>query len=128
MIEKALPKIGMIAILGIVSIIGFMVKLPRVFSHYDKELHFLFYLGAAVVLNYLFVKKNFLYHIVVAWILFCAGVFIEFAQELSNLFVERRIHGNFDPEDIMFNTMGLMIYSFIWLIWRVVVFIKSELK
>jgi VanZ family protein len=128
MIEKTLPKIGIVAILGIVSIIGFMVKLPRVFSHHDKELHFLFYFGAAVILNYLFVKKNFLYHMIVAWILMFTGVFIECAQELSNLFVEKRIHGNFDPEDIIFNTLGLMVYSFIWVIWRILVFIKSKIK
>mgnify|MGYP003667583676 CR=1 len=33
------------------SIIGFMVRLPSVFSHYDKELHFLFYFLAAGILT-----------------------------------------------------------------------------
>tara|TARA_R110000868_G_scaffold282867_2_gene543165 strand:+ start:757 stop:1131 length:375 start_codon:yes stop_codon:yes gene_type:complete len=124
MIEKTLPKIGIVTILVMVSSIGFMVKLPRAFSHCDKELHFLFYFGAAVVLNYLFVKKNFLHHLVVGWILFCAGIFIEIAQELSNLFVEKRIHGNFDPEDISSNMFGLIFYSFIWAIWRILLLIK----
>jgi VanZ family protein len=124
MIEKTLPKLGIVTVLVILSSIGFMVKLPRTFSHCDKELHFLFYFGAAVVLNYLFVKKNFLYHLIVVWMLFCAGVFIEIAQELSNLFVEKRIHGNFDPEDISSNVLGLMLYSFIWVIWRILLIIK----
>jgi VanZ family protein len=125
--EKTLPKIGIVALLAIISLIGFMVKLPRVFSAYDKELHLCFYFFAALVLNYLIVKKNFLYHILVGWTLMCAGVFIEFAQELSNLFVERRIHGNFDPEDVIFNTIGLFIYSFFWIFWRLFIIFKSKL-
>jgi len=125
--EKTLPKIGILALLATISFIGFMVKLPRVFSEYDKELHLLFYFFAALVLNYLIVKKNILYHVVVAWVLFFGGVFIESAQSLSNQFVEKRIHGNFDPEDVIFNTLGLMLYSFIWVIWRILVFIKSKI-
>lgn len=119
MIEKNISKIGLVVFLTTVSMIGFMIKLPRVLGHYDKLLHFSFYLAAAVILNYLFVKRNFLFHIIVAWLLFCGGVFIECAQELSNHFVTKRIHGNFDPEDIIFNTMGLMFYSFFWLVWRI---------
>ena len=126
--EKTLPKIGILALLATISFIGFMVRLPRVFSEYDKELHLLFYFFAALVLNYLLVKKNILYHVLVAWVLFFGGVFIESAQALSNQFVEKRIHGNFDPEDVIFNTLGLMLYSFIWIIWRILVFIKSKIK
>lgn len=33
------------------SVIGFMVRLPKVFSPYDKELHSLFYFLAAGILN-----------------------------------------------------------------------------
>jgi|APFre7841882793_1041355.scaffolds.fasta_scaffold20475_2 hypothetical protein len=124
--EKTLPKIGILAVLAIVSLIGFMVKLPKVFSAYDKELHLCFYFFAALVLNYMFVKKNFLYHIVVGWILFLTGIFIEFAQALSNLFVEKRIHGNFDPEDVIFNTIGLFIYSFFWIMWRLSLIFKTK--
>ena len=70
---KVLIKTGIVAVLAIVSLIGFMVKLPRVFSAYDKELH-----------------------------------------------------GNFDPEDIMFNTEGLFMYSIIWTIWRISLTLKSK--
>lgn len=119
MIEKNIGKIGLVVFLATVSMIGFMIKLPRVLGHYDKLLHLSFYVAAAVVLNYLFVKRNVLYHFIAGWVLFCAGVFIECTQELSNHFVEKRIHGNFDPEDIIFNTMGLMLYTFFWLVWRI---------
>ena len=123
---KVLFKTGIIALLTIISLIGFMVKLPRVFSAYDKELHLCFYFCAALVLNYLVVNRNVFYHVLVAWVLFLGGVFIESAQALSNLFVEKRIHGNFDPEDIMFNTEGLLIYSFFWIIWRISLNLKNK--
>lgn len=125
MIEKNIGKIGLVVFLTTVSMIGFMIKLPRVLGHYDKLLHFSFYLAAAVVLNYLFVRRNVLYHFIVAWVLFFTGVFIECAQELSNHFVTKRIHGNFDPEDIIFNTMGIIFYSFFWVIWRIIIVFKS---
>ena len=72
---KILFKTGIVAVLAIISLIGFMVKLPRVFSAYDKELHLCFYFCAALVLNYLLVKKNVFYHILVAWVLFLGGVY-----------------------------------------------------
>ena len=87
MVEKNIGKISVVVFLTIVSIIGFMIKLPKVFSDYDKLLHLSFYFIAAMVLNYLFAKKNFLFHIIIAWLLFCAGIFIESIQELSNSFV-----------------------------------------
>ena len=34
-----------------IAIIGFMIKLPSAFGHYDKELHSLFYFGAALFLK-----------------------------------------------------------------------------
>jgi VanZ family protein len=126
--EKTLHKIGIVTVLAIVSLIGFMVKLPRVFSAYDKELHLCFYFFAALVLNYLLVKKNVFYHVLVAWVLFLGGVFIESAQSLSNLFVKKRIHGNFDSEDVMFNIIGLLMYSFFWIFWRLFRKFKTKIK
>ena len=96
------------------SITGFIVKLPSVFRNYDKELHLLFYLLAGLFLSILLAKRNYLYHLICLTILFCFGVFIECCQEASNLFVDKRIHGNFDPEDIMFNTAGLIVANMIW--------------
>jgi VanZ family protein len=118
MIEKKYNKVLIVLVLAVVSIIGFMMKLPREFRSIDKELHFLFYFFAAVVINYLFVKRKFVYHIAVFFALFSAGVLIEYAQEFSNYLVVNKIHGNFDIVDVFFNTVGLVLYSFIWIMWR----------
>jgi VanZ family protein len=98
----------------LVSIVGFMMKLPSVFRDYDKELHLLFYLATAVSLSILFAYRNYFYHVMTLIGLFCFGVFIEYCQEVSNSFVGKKIHGNFDIEDVIFNTLGLFIAFFIW--------------
>ena len=116
---KTTKKLLIIFILSILSFAGFMLKLPRVFSHYDKELHFLFYFFAALTLNYLIDKKTILKHILIAYVLFMCGLFIEVAQEFSNHFFERRIHGNFDIEDIIYNFRGLLTFSIIWIASRI---------
>jgi len=45
--------------------------------------------------------------------LFVFGVLIEFAQDFSNKIsvriIGKRIHGRFDPEDIFFNLLGVLI-------------------
>ena len=46
--------------------------------------------------------------------LFAFGVAIEIAQDLSNLFFTKKIHGNFDPIDIIYNTLGLIFASVFW--------------
>ena len=42
-----------------------MFKLPRIFSHFDKELHFLFYFCAAFIVNYLIDKNTIGKHIII---------------------------------------------------------------
>jgi len=120
-----LNKIFIVLTLSFISIIGFMIKLPRVFSQHDKALHFLFYFCAAFTLNVLWSKpnatvSNFLKHIAIAFFLGFFGIFIEIAQELSNHLVTKRIHGNFDPEDIFFNLLGLIFFSGIWMVYTIV--------
>ncbi len=99
-----------------VAFYGFMIKLPSRFHHYDKELHSLFYFGAAAFLNFLFVGKKWWAHVLVFIGLFLMGVGIEWAQEFSNGITGSRIHGRFDPEDVKANTQGLVIFSVLWLV------------
>jgi amino acid permease len=35
-------------------------------------------------------------------------------QELSNHFSTKKIHGNFDPKDVFYNLLGLIVASFFW--------------
>jgi hypothetical protein len=94
-----------------IAIVGFIIKLPHVFRHYDKELHSLFYFSAALFLNVLFVKR----HLIIFFSLLLFGVLIEFAQGYSNKFFRKRIHADFDKEDIYSNLKGLILFSNIWL-------------
>jgi len=105
-------KVIIVTMMAIMSIIGFMIKLPRVFSAYDKELHFFFYFCVTLLISWLFIKSRYVYHILICFTLFTFGVCIEQMQEFSNELVTKRIHGNFDPEDITYNTLGIM-YAFI---------------
>ena len=93
------------------SIIGFMIRLPKVFSHHDKELHFLFYFLASGILNMLFSEWKLSRHTYIFVGLFMFGVGIELAQHFSNRLVHSRIHGNFDPEDVFFNLLGQCHFS-----------------
>jgi VanZ family protein len=101
-------KAKSVAFLFVCSIIGFMVKLPRVFHHYDKILHALFYFAAAVVLNFIYPKR---WYLITAG-LFFFGIMIEVLQELSNKIVGKTIHGKFDIQDVKYNTIGLVIGTF----------------
>ena len=96
------------------AIFGFMLKLPAVFRHHDKEMHSLFYFLAAAFLNILYAKRKLIWHVSIFVILYLFGVAIEFAQEFSNKFVRKRIHGRFDPEDLQWNLKGLIAFSLIW--------------
>ncbi|MBW0162574.1 MAG: hypothetical protein HYI21_00180 [Sediminibacterium sp. Gen4] len=104
-----------------------MVKLPSVFRHYDKELHSLFYFLAAAFLNVLFAKKRFTKHILIFAFLYLLGMSIEYAQEYSNQFFRKRIHGRYDKEDVLSNLKGLIAFSVVWVIYvGVVFFIKKS--
>lgn len=109
-------KFILICICFTLSIFGFMVKLPAIFRHFDKELHSAFYFIASAFLNIIFVYKKLLRHILIFTILFLFGIAIELAQGFSNKFFHKRIHGRFDPQDIQSNLKGLIAFSILWII------------
>jgi hypothetical protein len=98
------------------SVAGFMIKLPSSFRHFDKELHGIFYFSAAAFLNVLFLTKNAPKHFIIFIILLLFGICIEYAQEYSNIYFHSKIHGRFDGEDIQANFIGLISFTFIWLL------------
>lgn len=99
------------------SVFGFMIKLPAVFRHNDKLLHSLFYFLAAAFLNILFANVKLFRHVILFIFLFLFGVGIEFAQEFSNKFLHKKIHGRFDIEDIHANLNGLILFTLIWIVY-----------
>lgn len=101
------------------SILGFMMKLPSVFRHFDKELHSAFYFLAASFLNLLIANEKLFRHILIFVILFLFGVAIEHAQEYSNSLLHSRIHGRYDPEDIKYNLKGLIAFTIIWICYKI---------
>lgn len=99
-----------------VSVFGFMIKLPKPFRGMDQELHALFFFVAAAFLNILFLNKKLQTHLLIFGMLFLFSALIEFAQEYSNVFLGKRLHGMFDPEDLKYNLMGLVGFSSIWIL------------
>jgi len=91
------------------SLIAFMVRLPFIFHSIDKQLHALFYFTAAIFINTLYPKK---WHITAIGL--CVfGIIIEFLQQyLNNISIRisgKVLHGNFDIQDVKFNTIGIII-------------------
>jgi len=111
-------RILLLLFLTFLSIVGFIIRLPGVFSHFDKELHALFYFCASIVLTLMFPNR---------WVIICFGllifgILIEYAQAFSNKIsirlIGKRIHGNFDIEDVKFNTVGIFFGLIIFLGYR----------
>jgi hypothetical protein len=102
----------------VASVVGFMVKLPSGFRHYDKELHAAFYFLAAGFLNVLFTNGKFTRHLLIFILLYLFSVSIEYAQEYSNKLLHARIHGRYDPEDVKYNLRGLIAYSVLWIAYQ----------
>jgi hypothetical protein len=102
-------------IIALISYIGFMLKLPSIFIGLDKELHFAFYFFASLFLSVVLYKKSFFTYIIAIVVLFMFSVFIETTQEISNTIIGRKIHGNFDREDLKYNLFGIVSYMFFWL-------------
>lgn len=96
--------------------VGFMIKLPRIFNSYDKILHFLFYFYSISLISLIYVKNRMMPFLVLVFTMAAFGLVIEIFQEYSNRFFAKRIHGDFDIEDVKYNCMGLMLYSSIWFI------------
>jgi|SRR5687767_4844849 len=110
-------KAALVLICLMASIVGFMIKLPSAFRHYDKELHATFYFLAAGFLNLLFTNGKFTRHILIFAILYVFSISIEHAQEYSNKFFHG-IHGRYDPEDVKYNLRGLIAFSVLWVLYR----------
>jgi hypothetical protein len=68
-----------------------MIKLPKPLRGIDQELHFMFFISAAAFINMLFGVKSIKNHLLIFGMLLTFGVLIEFAQEYSNTFVNKRI-------------------------------------
>jgi hypothetical protein len=120
--QKALVLVPCLAL----TVVGFMLKLPSSFRSVDKELHALFYFLAAAVLNVLFAGTSLLRHIILFISLFVFGMAIEYAQEYSNRFFRKRIHGRFDPEDIQWNLKGLIAFSAVWFLFTAAVLLYRK--
>ena len=110
------------------AVIGFLVKLPSNFRQIDKELHSVFYFIAAAFINLLFVNKNFIRHIVISISLYLFGMAIEYAQEYSNKFFHKKIHGRYDIEDIQANLKGLVLFSIFWMLLIIILFVYQKFK
>ena len=98
-------RTSLLVFIIICSIIGFMVKLPTPFRGIGFELHAAFYFCASIFLLILFPKR----HIVILFGLVFFGIMIEVMQHVSNFILEKRIHGNFDPEDVKYNLLGVFL-------------------
>ena len=110
------------------AVIGFLVKLPSNFRQIDKELHSVFYFIAAAFINLLFVNKNFIRHIVISISLYLFGMAIEYAQEYSNKYFHKKIHGRYDIEDIQANLKGLVLFSIFWMLLTIILFVYQKFK
>ena len=121
-------KISLVVLFISLSVIGYMVKLPSNFRHIDKELHSAFYFAAAAFLNLLFAKRNIIKHVVIFISLYLFGLAIEYAQEYSNKFFRRKIHGRYDIEDIQANLKGLVLFSICWILVVAILFVYNRFK
>jgi hypothetical protein len=121
-------KVLLILFVISLSAIGFMIKLPPGFRQIDKELHAAFYFLAAAFINLLFANKNVIRHIAISVSLYCFGVAIEFAQEYSNKFFRKRIHGRFDIEDVQANLKGLVYFSIFWILLISILFVYNKFR
>ncbi len=121
-------KILLVIICFAISVAGFLIRLPSVFSHYDKQLHSLFYFLAAGFLNILFTNKKILRHAIIFISLYSFGVCIEYAQEYSNKLLHKKIHGRYDVEDIHANLRGLIAFSILWLLFAAISFLYNQAK
>ena len=110
-------KILCVSVFVVLSIIGFMIKLPSGFRHSDKALHSLFYFIAAAFLNLLFSNKKLAVHLLIFGALYLFGVSIEHAQAYSNKMSHTRIHGRYDPVDVQSNLKGLIAFSILWVVY-----------
>jgi hypothetical protein len=126
MILNNRTKIFLTIVCSVLSIVGFMIRLPSSFSHFDKELHTIFYFSAAGFFNLLYSNKNIIKHFVIFLSLFIFGILIEYAQEYSNTLFHKRIHGRFDIKDVHANLRGLILFSIVWVLYTSIIFLFGK--
>ena len=119
-------KILLVSVCFATAIVGFMIKLPSGFKHFDKELHSIFYFFAAAFLNLLFANKKIVLHLLIFISLYLFGISIEYAQAYSNNFFHVKIHGRYDPEDVQSNLKGLIAFSICWIIYVAFLFVYNK--
>ena len=119
-------KILLVSVCFATAIVGFMIKLPSGFKHFDKELHSIFYFFAAAFLNLLFSNKKISLHLLIFIILYLFGISIEYAQAYSNNFFHARIHGRYDREDVQSNLKGLIAFSICWIVYVAFLFVYNK--
>ena len=112
--------IAIILSLVAISFIGFMIRLPSIFRHHDRELHFLFYLLISIFFNLIYAQKKIINHFIIFFVFLIFGIGIEIFQELSNHLFDKKIHGRFDPVDIFCNVSGLVFASLFWFFYLMV--------
>jgi thiamine pyrophosphokinase len=93
---------------------GFMIKLPSIFGRYDKVMHFIFYFYTSFFINLLYAKNRLINYLMAIIFLTSFGFFIEYFQEYSNHFFNKKIHGRFDIQDIKYNLLGIFLFTTIW--------------
>jgi hypothetical protein len=59
-------------------------------------------------------------HFLIFFFLLLFGIGIEWMQEVSNKILNKKIHGRFDPEDVFFNSVGLLCASVFWFTYLIV--------
>ena len=121
-------KVLLASIFFAFSMVGFLIKLPSIFSHADKALHSIFYFFAAALLNILFVNKSIFKHVLIFILLYLFGVIIEYAQEYSNKLFHKRIHGHYEIEDVHANLKGLILFSILWIAYNATIYVYNNLK
>jgi len=115
-------KIFLVAVFFAISVVGFLIKLPSAFRHYDKELHAAFYFLAAAFLNLLFSNKKIITHLLIFGCLYLFGICIEHAQAYCNKLFHVKFHGRYDPEDVRSNLKGLIAFSILWIVTVAILF------
>lgn len=115
-------------LLAIIIFVGFMIKLPKPFVRYDKELHLAFYFLLMFFLFFQWSKWSFKKTVLSGLMSSGFGFFIEKSQAFSNRFFTRKIHGRFDWDDILANTTGILLFFVVWLALKMIRYVLTTIK
>ncbi len=117
-------KIYLLSIFFICSVIGFMIRLPKIFEHHDKILHAIFYFFAAITMTLMYPKKWVMVSVCLTFFGFAIELAQAFSNKISKRLIGKAIHGKFDITDIKYNLIGLffglLLFHFIQLILKII--------